>query len=239
MGKEPDEIRQEIEDTRARMGDTVEAIGYKADVKSRAKESISEKKDNIVSSVRNVKDSVVGAVAGTGSSVAGTVSDTAGSVRGSAGSTIDTVRGSTPSSEDVKYRARRAAGVAQQNPMGLALGSFAVGFLAGMVIPSTRVEEERIGPMASEAREKAMETGREALERGKQVAQETAQTARDAASEAAQKTMETAKETGQEHGQKLASSAQEKAQDMSGSSSMPAGGTGDLEDSGPQSTSSY
>ena len=35
MGETPDDIREEIEETRARMGDTVEAIGYKADVKSR------------------------------------------------------------------------------------------------------------------------------------------------------------------------------------------------------------
>ena len=238
MGKEPDEIREEIEETRARMGDTVEAIGYKADVKSRAKESITEKKDNIVSSVKNVKDTVVGSIAGTGESVAGSVRGTAESVRGTAGSAVSSVREGTPSTDDVKYKARRAVGVAQQNPIGLALGSFAVGFLAGMVIPSTRVEEERIGPMASEAREKAMETGREALERGKQVAQETAQTAREAASEAAQKTMETAKETGQQQGQELASSAQDKAQDLSGSGgAMPPGGTGDLEESGPQSTS--
>ena len=35
MGETPDQIRDEIEQTRDRMGDTAEAIGYKADVKSR------------------------------------------------------------------------------------------------------------------------------------------------------------------------------------------------------------
>ena len=38
MGKGPGEIREEIEQTREEMGDTVEALGYKADVKTRAKE---------------------------------------------------------------------------------------------------------------------------------------------------------------------------------------------------------
>jgi hypothetical protein len=47
MGETPDNIRDEIEDTRARMGDTVEAIGYKADVPNRMKESVSEKKDSL------------------------------------------------------------------------------------------------------------------------------------------------------------------------------------------------
>ena len=35
MGEDPRAIRSEIEDTRERMGDTVDALAYKADVKSR------------------------------------------------------------------------------------------------------------------------------------------------------------------------------------------------------------
>ena len=35
MGQDTGQIREEIEETRARMGDTVEALGYKADVPSR------------------------------------------------------------------------------------------------------------------------------------------------------------------------------------------------------------
>jgi hypothetical protein len=43
MGQDPDEIRQQIEQTRTEMGETVEAIGYKADVPSRAKEAVAGK----------------------------------------------------------------------------------------------------------------------------------------------------------------------------------------------------
>ena len=43
MGQDPAAIRQEIEQTRERMGDTVDALGYKADVPSRTKDSISDK----------------------------------------------------------------------------------------------------------------------------------------------------------------------------------------------------
>ena len=39
MAQAPDQIRDEIEATRARMSETVEAIGYRADVKGRAKEA--------------------------------------------------------------------------------------------------------------------------------------------------------------------------------------------------------
>ena len=37
MGEDPNRIREEIEQTRAQMGGTVDALGYKADGKSRAK----------------------------------------------------------------------------------------------------------------------------------------------------------------------------------------------------------
>jgi hypothetical protein len=60
MGEAPDSIREEIEETRSRMGETVEAIGYKADVKSRVKESVGEKKDAIVGKA----DSLVSRVGG-------------------------------------------------------------------------------------------------------------------------------------------------------------------------------
>jgi gas vesicle protein len=174
MGQDPDVIRRDIEETRERMGDTVDALGYKADVKSRAKESVTGKVDS-------VKEKIVGAK--------------------------DSAAEATPSTEDVKHNARRAVGIAQENPLGLAIGSLAVGFLAGMLIPSTRVEDEKIGPMADQVKDQIKETGQEALERGKQVASETA-------SSAAQAAKETAQEQGKEHASALQDSAQQSTQDV-------------------------
>ena len=51
MGEDPDRIRREIEATRNEMGETVDALTYKADVKSRAKESLVGTKDSIKSKV--------------------------------------------------------------------------------------------------------------------------------------------------------------------------------------------
>ena len=45
-----------------------------------------------------------------------------------------------------------------------------------MLIPSTRVEDEKFGSVADDVKEKVKETGQEAVERGKQVAQDAAQT---------------------------------------------------------------
>ena len=157
MGEEPGEIRQEIEETRSRMGETVDAIGYKTDVKQR----VSDKASSLTS---RVTDRV-------------------------------------PDRESVQSTGRRAAGWAQQNPLGLLIGSAAVGFLVGFLAPATRVEDERVGEVADELKERARETGQEAVERGKQVAQ-------DAASSAA----ETARERGREESEELSSTLRESAQ---------------------------
>jgi hypothetical protein len=139
VGQEPDRIRAEIEQTRAAMTETVDALGYKADVKTRAKENLQGK-------------------------------------------------------------SRNAASVAQQNPLGLAIGSVAVGFLAGMLIPSTTAEDEKIGPLADDVKDKVRETGQEALEHGKQVAQDVAESAQ-----------ETAKQSGQQHAQEVKESARDQS----------------------------
>jgi ElaB/YqjD/DUF883 family membrane-anchored ribosome-binding protein len=144
MGEDPRQIREDIERTREQMSDTVEAIGYKADIPSRTKEKVAEKKDAV----------------------------------------------------EVKQGARRAKGIAQENPLGLAIGGAAVGFLVGLALPSTTVEDEKLGPMADDVKAKAQETGREALERGKQVAQDAAEAAK-----------ETAQESGQRHGEQLKAGA--------------------------------
>jgi ElaB/YqjD/DUF883 family membrane-anchored ribosome-binding protein len=171
MGEDPDRIRAEIEQTRAEMGETVDALGYKTDVKARAKDSIQDKKESVMGVATSAKERLVGAGQSVGDA--------------------------TPDSQQVKQQARRAKGVAQDNPLGLAVGAVAVGFLAGMLIPSTRVEDDKLGSMSDDVIERAKETGQEALEHGKQVAQDAAQTA---------------KESGLEHADELKSTAQDHAQ---------------------------
>jgi len=93
--------------------------------------------------------------------------------------------------------------LAERNPLGLAIGGAAVGFLAGLLTPSTRMEDERIGPVADEMKATAAEAGREALDRGKDVVQEAGATA-----------LETAKERGREEGEELSESLQDKAREL-------------------------
>jgi hypothetical protein len=141
------------------MGDTVDALAYKTDVKTRVKESI-------------------------------------------------------PDGHEVKEGARQVVGVAQENPLGLALGGLAAGFLVGMIIPSTKIEDEKVGPVADQVQETAVETGQEALDRGREVASQVAEQAVEGAKQVGQEAVQTAKEAGQEQAEELKDSAAENAQEV-------------------------
>jgi hypothetical protein len=176
MGQEPSQIRQEIEETRSEMGDTVDALAYKADVKTRVKESIADKRERMVNQMRGASESIGEA---------------------------------TPDGEQLKEGAQRAVGVAEENPIGLALAGVAGGFLAGMLLPSTRLEDERVGPLAETVKETAVETGQEALDRGKDVAGQVAEQVVEGVKDTGQEALETAKEAGQQQAGELKESAKE------------------------------
>jgi ElaB/YqjD/DUF883 family membrane-anchored ribosome-binding protein len=167
MGEASDHIREDIEQTRGRMGETVEAIGYKTDVKSRVKDNISDKKDAVVSRVT----------------------------------------GAMPDGQQLKSGAQKV-GVSKQNPLGLGIAAAAVGFVVGTLLPSTTMEDERMGEMSDQVGEKAREAGQEALERGKDVARDAVDSAKDTVDE----------RTGTQ-AEAMASSLRDKAQEVGSTSS--------------------
>jgi hypothetical protein len=167
MGEASDHIREDIEQTRGRMGETVEAIGYKTDVKSRVKDNISGKKNAVVSGVT----------------------------------------GAMPDGQQLKSGAKKV-GVSKQNPLGLGIAAAAVGFVVGTLLPSTTMEDERMGEMSDQVGEKAREAGQEALERGKDVARDAVDSAKDTVDE----------RTGTQ-AEAMASSLRDKAQEVGSSSS--------------------
>jgi ElaB/YqjD/DUF883 family membrane-anchored ribosome-binding protein len=116
--------------------------------------------------------------------------------------------------EHVRDTARKAGGIARENPLGLAVGSVAVGFLAGVLVPSTKVEDRKLGPVADEVKERAKETGEEAVQGARDVARETAARAQGPVHEAAGRIAESARQAAQRQGQELASSTEEKAKDV-------------------------
>jgi gas vesicle protein len=155
------------------MGDTAAALGYKANVPARTKGWVADKKDAVVSAVAGTKDSVTS-----------TVSDAA------------------PDGRQVKAAATRTKGLAEENPLGLALAGAAIGFVAGLFVPSSRVENERFGAMSDQVKQSAADAGHEAVEHGKEVAKAAAQSA-----------AETARVQGRDHGEELQSSLHQKVQE--------------------------
>jgi len=165
MGEDTQAIRAEIAATREHMGETADAIAYRADVKARTKDRVNSKVDRM---------------------------------RRGLGLGVSRVTAAAPSPDDVRDGAARAAGLAQENPLGLAIGSVAVGFLVGLAMPATRVENKRLGPLADEVKDQAMHTGQEALGHVREIAQDAAAGA-----------VAAAQESSHEHADELKSSAQD------------------------------
>jgi hypothetical protein len=173
MAQRSDELKSEIEQTRERMGETADALAYKADVPTRTKEWIGEKKDAVVSTVTGATSKVSDA---------------------------------TPDGQQVTQSVGRLKRLAERNPIGLVIGGAAVGFIAGVLTPATRIEDERIGQVADEVKATAAEVGREALDRGTDVVQEAGESA-----------METARARASEQQDQLAESLQDKARGVASS----------------------
>jgi len=205
MGQDPDRIQQQLEETRAQLaqdrpaadvmqseivgtrsqiGDTVGALGHKADVKGRMAESVSNKKNAVVGVVGSGKNAVVGKV----------------------DALVSTVSGVVPDGEQVAAGAAKV-GVSKQNPVGMVIGGAAVGLLAGLMIPSTRMEDEQIGDIAEQMKETVKESGSEAIQRSKQVAQDVATAASNSASEQSHELTETLQDNVKQPGPSPAASS--------------------------------
>src|SRR6476619_1725110 len=118
MGEDPSVIRAEIEQTRQRVGDEVDALSYKTDVGARTQDYIDDKKQAVKSKLTGAKE---------------------------------TVTGPLPDRRAFKRGATHVRDTAESNPVGLALGGLAVGFLVGTLLPQTRVENEQMGEMSDRA----------------------------------------------------------------------------------------
>jgi hypothetical protein len=159
MGQDTSQIRREIEETRARMGDTVEAIGYKADVPSRVRDNVNER-------IASVKGSIGDAVSGTKSAVFGKAHDVSDAAS-------DTLAGARDRAGDATESTKRAVSVAMENPLGLALGALALGFLGGLMLPVSDIEREKLGPVRESIADRAHSVVGEAMDAGKTILTET------------------------------------------------------------------
>jgi hypothetical protein len=171
MGDDPSVIRAEIERTRQRVGDEVDALSYKTDLGARTEDYVEDKKQAVKAKLAGAKE---------------------------------TVTGPLPDRRAIARGTTHVRDTAESNPLGLVLGGLALGFVAGTLLPQTRVENERMGEMSDRIVDAARDTAGEAVGRGRQVAQEAVGAAVD-----------TVKESGREQGEELGTSLQERTQQSS------------------------
>lgn len=174
MGKDSREIRQEIEETRERMGETIEALGYKADVPSRVKDNINERVETVKGVIGDAVASAKGAIAGTASTAKDSLDGNVSHAKHALGDTKHAIGDTTA---DGVAGAKRAIGLAMENPIGLAFGALAIGFLAGLAIPVSDLEREKLGPIRDNLIDQAKDATSELVEHGKSVLSETAHAA--------------------------------------------------------------
>lgn len=144
MGKDADELRQEIADTRERMGDTADAIAYKADVPHRVQDVVGEKVDQM-------KNAITGTV-------------------GQARRAVSNAGDALPDTDDVREGAMNAVNAVRENPLGLFFGMAAVGFMIGSLLPRTGFEDRNVGPMVDQLKERAKDQVQDTIDAAKDAA---------------------------------------------------------------------
>jgi uncharacterized phage infection (PIP) family protein YhgE len=196
MGTRSEELRQEIAQTRAELGQDVDRLADRTSPRRIIRRRAYRVRDaarRFTNRVMGTPDTVYGATYDTRQSVRSGaesvrhgVSQAAESVREGAGQAADMVR-SAP---------EQAMRQTQGNPLAAGLIAFGAGLLAAALIPTTEAEKraaaqagEYVEPVADSLKEAAQTLGQEA----KQTAQEAAGHVRESASQAARTTGEQAR----------------------------------------------
>ncbi|HEV7804720.1 MAG TPA: DUF3618 domain-containing protein [Solirubrobacteraceae bacterium] len=237
MGSGSDEVaelRRQVDESRENLGEAVGALAYKADVKNRGQEVISDKKELVMEKVEELKSKVSGGDGdgdGIGAAVKGKLPDGAtiksklpdgeamksklpdaeamkAKLPDGVGDAAGRIGELAPSKEDVKHKAQAAAETVRENPLAVVAGAAAAGLAAGLALPETEIERQKVAPRAQEARQQVEAKVQDTVQQVKSKAQDAAQTAASAV-----------KEKGQEHGGKigeLAETAADKTQERVG-----------------------
>jgi Protein of unknown function (DUF3618) len=179
MGQSPEELREEIESTRADLGETVDAIGDRVS----PGRMIERRTNRMRQSFRGARDRVMGVA-----------HDTMEGTRERMGSGVDTLREARDSGSQAT----------QGSPLVAGALAFGVGFLVAAVVPRTQAEAQlapqladRVEPLKhelSEAREQAAEQLREPA---RQAASEVKETAVSGAQQVAEQARHGAEDTKQ------------------------------------------
>jgi Protein of unknown function (DUF3618) len=177
---DPDEIRADIERTRAALSDDVDDLAESVKPKNVAGRQVGKVKE----AASSIKDRVMGSDDDdySGSAV-GTVGDKAYSAK-------DTVsEKASEAGEAVRQAPRRMRRKAQGNPLAAGVIAFGLGMLVSSLIPSTEKEREAVFQLQDNlepVKERATEVAKDIGENLKPAAQEAAESVRTTAQEGAE-----------------------------------------------------
>jgi gas vesicle protein len=212
--EEVDELRRQIDETRENLGHAVGGLAYKADVKNRGKEVVADKKEQVMEKVDELKAKLPG------DDSEGGLGDTVKAKLPSAeqlqaklpdGEALkDKLPDGAPSTQDVKDKAHGLAKTASEHPAAVAGGAAVAGLVAGLALPETQLERDKLKPHAQQARAEVTER-----------VQDTAEQVKSGVQDAAGSVADAVKEQGQQHGGKIgdiAEKAADKTQEQVGGS---------------------
>lgn len=174
MSTDPEQLRNEIEQTRTDLSNDVDALGDKVNPTHIARRQT----DRVRRSFTSVKDKVMGA------------SDTAvHSTTGAAASVADGARGAVGTASDgVSSAASSVRDRAEGNPLAVGLVAFGVGLVVASLLPSSQTEQRaasRVQDAAAPLVDDAKEAASTLAENLKEPAQEGAHAVQEAAKDAA------------------------------------------------------
>lgn len=194
MSDNPDEIRAEIERTRANLSDNVNELVDEANPKNIAKRKVNRVKEATV----GVKDKIMGSASDAGHSTHSAVSDKVSSasstVSGAASSAQSRVSDAASSvSGAVSSAPQQARRKTEGNPLAAGLVAFGAGLLISSLIPSSEREQEAargVKENLEPVKEKVTEVAKETAGSLKEPLQDAAESVKSTAQEAAQNVKE-------------------------------------------------
>jgi hypothetical protein len=174
MSTDPEQLRNEIEQTRTDLSNDVDALGDKVSPTHIARRQT----DRVRRSFSSVKDKVMGTSETAAHSTTGAAASVADSARGAVGSAAEGVSSAASSVRD------RAEG----NPLAVGLVAFGVGLVVASLLPSSQTEQRtasRVQDAAAPLVDDVKEAAGTVADHLKDPAQESAHAVQDAAKQAA------------------------------------------------------
>jgi hypothetical protein len=189
MGATEDQLKHDAERQRARMGDTLEAIGDRLS----PERMVERRKAAVGQTFRKMKESVMGSP-GYQEPATERLRAQASSARDSASSAVQTA------SEHMQQAPQALADQARGNPVAAGIVAFGAGALLASLLPTSRTEQR----VVEEAKPQVQGAAEQLKAAGRDVASDAADHARDAA--------EAVKSTGAEAGSHVRDQAEAAAQ---------------------------